>query len=55
MRNHSFPTLTVAISQKCCIDNQNIHNTKNHMCLSCMHDDVYAWWYAELLAKLKIK
>ena len=40
MRNHSFSTLIVVISRECCIDNQNIHNTNNHMCLSCMCDDM---------------
>ena len=40
MLNHPFSTLPVAISQQCCIDNQNIHNTNNHMCLSCVHDDM---------------
>ena len=38
MRNHSFSTLTVAISHQCCIDNQNIHNTNDHMRLSCVRD-----------------
>ena len=38
MRNHSFSTLTVAISQQCCIDNQTIHNINNHICLSCVCD-----------------
>ena len=32
--------LTVAISQQCCIDNQNIHNTNSHTCLSCVRDDM---------------
>ena len=49
MRNHSFSTLTMAISPQCCINNQNIHNTHNHMSIVCL------WWYAELLAKRKIK
>ena len=40
MRDHTFSTLTVAISQQGCIDNQNIHNTNNHMCLSCVRDDM---------------
>ena len=39
MRNHSFSTFTVAISQHSCIDNQKIHNT-NNMCLSCVRDDM---------------
>ena len=40
MRNHSFSTLCVAIYQQCCIDNQYIHNTNDHMCLSCVRDDM---------------
>ena len=40
MLNHSFSTFTVAIFQQCCIDNQNIYNTNNHMCLSCVRDDM---------------
>ena len=36
MCNHPFSTLPVAVSQQCCIDNQSIHNTNNHMCLSCV-------------------
>ena len=39
MPNHPFSTLPVAISKQCCIDNQNIHNTNNQMCLSCVRDD----------------
>ena len=38
--NHPFSTIPVAISQRCCIDNQNIHNTNKHMCLSCVRDDM---------------
>ena len=37
------------ISRQCCINNQNIHNTNNHVSVVC------AWWYAEHLAKRKIK
>ena len=40
MRNHPFSTLPVAISRQCCIDNQNIHSTNNHTCLSCVRDDI---------------
>ena len=40
MRNHPFSTLPVAISRQCCIDNQNVHNTNSHMCLSCVRDDI---------------
>ena len=40
MRNHSFSIFTVAISQQCYIDNQTIHNTNNHMCISCVRDDM---------------
>ena len=40
MRNRPFSTLPLAISQQCCIDNQNIHSTNNHMCLSCVRDDM---------------
>ena len=39
MCNHPFSTLPVAISQQCRINNQNIHNTNNHMYLWCVHDD----------------
>ena len=31
MRNQSFSTLPVAIFRQCCINNQNIHNTNNHI------------------------
>ena len=40
MRNQSFSTLPVAIFRQCCINNQNIHNTNNHMCLSCVRDEM---------------
>ena len=40
MRNHPFSTIPVAISRQCYIDNQNIQNTNNHMCLSCVCDDM---------------
>ena len=40
MCNHPFWTLPVVISQQCCIDNQNIYNTNNHMCLWCVHNDM---------------
>ena len=40
MRDHPFSILPVAIFQQCCIDNQNIRNTNNHMCLSCGRDDM---------------
>ena len=43
MRNHSFSTLTVAISQHCCIDYQNIYNTNNNMCLLCVRDDMLSF------------
>ena len=33
MHNHPILTLSVAISGQCCIDNHNIYNTNNHMCL----------------------
>ena len=36
MRNHSFSTLTVNQN----IDNQNIHKKNNHICLSCVRDDM---------------
>ena len=42
MHNHPFLTLP---SRQCCIDNQNIHNTNNHMCLSCERDDILNNWY----------
>ena len=40
MRNHSFSILIMPISQQCCIENQKIHNTNNHMCLSCVSDNM---------------
>ena len=40
MRNHSFSTPIVSISQQCCIDIQNIQNTNKHMCLSRVRDDI---------------
>ena len=40
MRNQPFSTLPVPIFRQCCINNQNIHNTNNHMCLSCVRDDM---------------
>ena len=40
MRNRSYSTLTVAIAQQRCINNQNIHNTNDHMCLSWVRVDM---------------
>ena len=40
MRNHPFLTLLMAISGHCCIDNQNIYNISNNLCLSCVRDDM---------------
>ena len=40
MRNQPFSTLPVPIFRQCCINNQNIYNTDNHMCLSCVRDDM---------------
>ena len=40
MRNQPFSTLPVAIFRQCCINNKNIRNTNNHMCLSCVRDDM---------------
>ena len=40
MRNHPFSALPMAISQHCCIDNQNIHTANNYMSLLCVRDDM---------------
>ena len=40
MRKQLFSTLSTAIFWQSCIKNQNIHNTNNHMCLSCVRDDM---------------
>ena len=40
MCNQPFSTTPLAIFRQRCINNQNIHNINNHMCLSCVHDDM---------------
>ena len=48
MRNQPFWTLPVAIFRQYCINNQNIHNTNNHVSIVC------TWWYVELQASKKL-